>query len=158
MSRYTKMLGGVSPSTSAGKRAADIVAALAPPPRDGAPDALARLEREQQPALNASAMSLLPWVGGGAVGAYLWKDHRVLGFLAGGALASTVGPIYKGGPERRRALARLGIDAAGILGSLKFQKHPILGWIGGVLAGSIVASLVPGTFTYEQRTKWRSAA
>lgn len=142
MRKYVDVMGHVSPSAKSVTKAADIVAALAPPKQD-LPKALAKKE-PPKPSAGQLVSSLLPGVAGGAAGAYLWKKHRVLGFLAGHAVGSTAYPIYRGrGDERKRALYQLGVEGAGVAGALYYKKHPVVGWLGGVVAGSLVSALMP---------------
>jgi hypothetical protein len=141
--RYANILGNVSPSARGVSRAADIVAALAPPP-SGSSTAL--VPQSPRPTTKEIALDVLPGLGGGVVGALSWKRHRVLGFLLGHALAATAVPLYRGhGNERKRALCQLGVEGAGIGGALLWKDHPVLGWIGGIMLGTGVTMLIPGS-------------
>lgn len=149
--RTMHVLGNISPTMTGARRASDILAALAPPPAEEAtpPKALAKLEppkTEMRQSPGAAALGLAPGLVGAAVGAVMWSDHRVLGALAGHALASNAYPIVKGDSvERTRALCGLGVEAAGIGGALLWENHPVLGWGLGVIAGSIATSFVPNS-------------
>lgn len=77
---------------------------------------------------------------GGGVGAYFWKRHRVLGFVAGSAAGSSIPCLLK--KDWRGAADVLIPDAAAIGGSLAWKKHPILGFIGGLVVGSVVEPVV----------------
>jgi hypothetical protein len=155
---YADILGDASPTVRSGQRVAEIVAALAPPVRsddvDGdtppapATTALVKIEPKSEPI--GPLMPFVPGLIGGAVGAVAWKKHRVLGFLAGHAVAASAIPIARGyGDERRRALFQLGIEGAGIGGALLLKKHanlnPALGWAVGILGGVAVTALIPGS-------------
>jgi hypothetical protein len=104
------------------------------------------------------ALALVPGVIGAGVGALVWKDHRLLGALAGHAVASTAVPIWRGGAERKRGLCQLGIEGAGVVGALLWEKHPVVGWLGGVTAGALVTAFVPGSPAQKAykdlKTKW----
>lgn len=92
------------------------------------------------------AAVLVPGVGGGLAGLALWREHRVLGFLAGDSLGMNAYRLYRGDPgDRALALCNLGAAGAGIAGSLMTPKHPFWGWVGGFLLGSAVTALVPGS-------------
>lgn len=96
---------------------------------------------------NMFTRRVLPAVGGGAVGAYFWKKHRLLGFLAGMAVGDVAMPLFNGSSdERKSALKRVGVEGAAVVGSLYFGNH-FPKWFGsksvpkvaGYLAGGIVA-------------------
>lgn len=131
------------------RHAADIVAAMAPPARPAAnPDAeaLVPAAHEATPSVGKSLKAMAPGLAGAAAGALLWKKHRVLGLLAGHALASNAVPLYKSsGKERTTILCRLATEGAGIGGALLWKDHRILGWIGGMLTGFVASSFVSGT-------------
>ena len=155
MKSYADILGASSPTARSGQRVAEIVAALAPPTRtegDGdsaapATTALVKVEPKHEP-IGPMAMPLVPGIIGGAIGAVAWKKHRVLGFLAGHAIAANALPIARGyGDERKRALYQLGIESAGIGGAFLLKKHmnPALGWAVGILGGVAVTAFIPGS-------------
>lgn len=147
MSKYATILGSASPTFGGAKRAYDIVAALAPP-SSAETQALAKAG-EQSPSVTSrvfgAATGAVPWVAGGAAGAFLWKKHRVLGFMAGGAVATNVMGLYRGGVERSDAMWNLGIEGAAIGGALMMEDHPVLGYLGGLVAGHAVASFFPSS-------------
>jgi hypothetical protein len=138
---YVRILGDISPTARGANRAADIVAALAPPK---AKNALVPAG-QQAPTFKKAAMAIVPGVVGAVAGAMLWKRHRILGAVAGHAVVSTAMPIYHGGDGRVRALWQLGIEGAGIASSLHFKRHPFLGWLGGTVGAAGVAALVPNS-------------
>jgi len=159
--RALDLLSGISPSAAGSRRVADVVAALTPPspaagsPAAGPPAHSAPEEHEKLTAGKA-ALAIVPGVGGGVLGSYLWKKHRVLGFLGGHAVGSVVYPMIRNhGNDRRKALAQLGVEGMGIGGALAWKKHPVLGWLGGVIVGSIASTFVPGTSANEEWKKFR---
>lgn len=82
-------------------------------------------------------LSLGVGLAGSVVGALLWKDHRVLGFLGGGSAAGAVVALA----HKRFALAAdVAIPAAAaVAGSYYWQKrYPQHGNLGGV-AGYVLA-------------------
>lgn len=108
--------------------------------------------RKSEPRFLSPAMksSFLPGVVTGAAGAYMWKKHRVLGFLMGDAIGARAYQIYRG-DNRKGAVADIAAAGAGVAGSLYWKKHPVLGWIGGSLAGAVVTSFVEGSTAYKIR-------
>lgn len=168
MKSYADILGESSPTIRSGKRVAEIVAALAPPTRaegDGEPSstpgaAIVKVEPKGEP-IGPMVAPFVPGFIGGAVGAVTWKEHRVLGFLAGHAIAANAIPITRGyGDERRRALYQLGIEGAGIGGALLLKKHmhPVFGWAVGILGGVAVTALIQGSPANEGFKKIRANA
>lgn len=154
--RYTDVLGSVSASAKSAAHAAEIVAALAPPPvkldvaggEDTAHAAMVAAKPAPSSSVVGSAFALAPGLIGGGVGAYAWKEHRVLGFLAGHAIAQNARPILRGSDaERRNAYCLLGVEGAGIAGAMLLKKymHPVFGWMLGTLAGVAASSFVPGS-------------
>lgn len=100
------------------------------------------------------AYTILPGAAVGIAGVALWKNHRVLGFLAGDALGVNAYRLYRGqGDDRARALSNLGVAATSISGSLMWKKHPFWGWVLGFVAGSVVTSFVPGSNAYKLKTE-----
>lgn len=154
MSRYVDMLGAVSPSARTGKRAYDILAALTPPPKPEATTALARPESAAT-TVKRRLSELAPGMIGGAAGATLWSDHRVLGFLLGLAIGDSAADIKRG--DTKKAACELGVAVAGIAGSLWAHKHlkwhPALGWVAGEAAGMVATSFVPGSPAKAQLNK-----
>jgi hypothetical protein len=148
MKRYASILGSSSSTVMGAKRAADIVAALAPPAKPNV--ALVKPDDKPKESVGSIVMSLVPGAVGGLAGYMLWHKHPVLGALGGFALGFNAMGVYKGGAERTRALGRLGVDAAGIGAALMWKKHPVWGWIGGKLAGTIASSFVSGTVAHDE--------
>lgn len=145
---YAKILGAVSPTARGAGRAYDIVAALSPPAKpEGDSTALARVVPKEEPHESPwrVALGLAPGLVGGAVGAFVWKRHRVLGFLTGHALSSNALPIFHGGMERTEALHRLGIEGAGVGGALLGGAHPVWGWFAGTAVGLAASAMLPGS-------------
>lgn len=152
MGKYGDMLGAISPSAMGVRHAADVVAALTPPTRSGTEIAKAD---EPTPSVSRSVLALVPGVLGAGVGALTWKKHRVLGAVAGHAVASTALPIIRGGADRKRALCQLGVEGAAVVGSLMWEEHPILGFCAGLLTGAAASALVPGSAANDMWRKWR---
>lgn len=85
--------------------------------------------------------SIAPGVVAGAVGAYGWEKHRVLGFFAGEAVGANAYSVVKGSStERRNALCNVASTGAAVAGSLAWKKHPVWGFILGGLAGSVATN------------------
>lgn len=127
-------------------------AATVPPSVDAAATALTK--REEKPALARRVLThrLLPGVAGAGAGAFFWKKHRWLGALAGLSVGDNAYRLWKGdGDDRKGAVADMGVTAAGIAASLYFKKHPVLGFLGGALVGSGIASFVPGSTAHQIR-------
>lgn len=143
MRRYVDAVGNVSPSVNTASHVADIVQAMTPPPKDETGTAIVPITSAKKKSPTEMAMKIAPGIVAGAVGAYAWKEHRLLGFLAGHALGSVAVPLYKG--QRTKPLARLGVEAAGIAGALLYKRHPVAGWVLGVASGLVVASFIPGS-------------
>lgn len=152
MATYTELLGNISPTAQGARRAADIVAALAPPDENKT----ALVKKEQTTAAKSAALSMVPGVVGAGVGALVWGEHRVLGALAGHAVASNALPLLRGGAARKRALCRLAVEGAGVVGALVFEKHPVIGWVAGIAAGVAVTAFVDGSPTRELWNKLQS--
>lgn len=139
---FAELLGEVSATAQGGRRVADIVAALTPPPSDGT---TAIAKAEAPPSTSRAVLSIVPGAIGAGAGALLWSRHRVLGAVAGHAVATTAVPILRGGPDRRRALCQLGVEGAAIAGSLLWDEHPVLGFGLGALGGVVATAFVPGS-------------
>jgi len=159
---YFDRLGEISSSMKGAKRASDLVAALMPPPApthvhgDAAPGAAAAAivpaapaaVTKTGPSLGHAAIAFAPTLVGGAAGALAWKKHRVLGFLAGQSLAYNGAALLKGDAEQRKeAMYQVAVEGSGIAGALYLKKymHPALGWFAGILAGTAVTSMLPGS-------------
>ena len=162
MRRYVDILGGISPTVGHGKRVADVVAALTPPPKDvmyGAPAAsgapvgnpgvaLVKTGPSKAEIMKEAAVQLVPGVGVGLAGAFVGSKlgHPVLGFLGGAAIGSNALTIYKGGPDRRKAICRLGVESAAIGAVLATDRgHPIVRYVIGGILGGIASAFVPGS-------------
>lgn len=126
------------------RRVGDIVAALAPPVSVSArTNGIAKKEAKHESAGKA-AMGLLPGAAGAAAGAYLFPDHWPLALLGGYAVGHSVSPLFKGGAERKDALAELLVTGAGIAGALLWDKAwytQVAGFLGGSLLGGIGVGL-----------------
>ena len=166
MPTYMERLGMMSPTAGGAKRAADIVAALRPPSRQrisGAETALDKLAKEPPPgSWSAHLLGWAPGLVGLGIGAYVVKDHWILGALGGHAIGSNIVPIVKGGQERTDALCRLGVDGAAILGALWLQEDSsdyvksVLGYVGGSVAGLVATGLlVKSSPARQQYDAWR---
>lgn len=133
---------GMNPVANQARGAADIVAALLPPSNvnpQGAPPA-------PKASVGKMLLSFAPGVLGAAVGYKMVKRHRVLGALGGLAVGAAAIPLVKGGGDNRtRALAMLGVAAAGTAGSLLLKKHNVLGYVGGTALGIGATMLLPQT-------------
>ncbi len=151
MSKYQSILGSSSTAQGLG-RAGTLVAAMTPP---------AKKDVGTPPAPSAKttmklATTMVPGLAVGGVGAYMWKKHRVLGFLAGHALGSNAKGVWDGGSDRRKALGSLAVEGAGVGGALMWKKHPVLGFLAGSLTGVVASVLVPGTYAHDEWVKWRA--
>ena len=147
---YSEILGNVSPTIMGAARAADVVAALAPPPAAEGTTAMVKKE-EPAPTMTQAVVGVTPGVLGAVAGAFMWRKHWVLGGLAGHALASNAMPMWRGGKERKRAFYNLAVEGTGIAGALYFKKHPVVGWLGGILAGSVATSFFSDSPAAESR-------
>ena len=143
MRQYLNSVASVSPTFGAADRAYDVVSALIPPtPKAGS---VVTPTTESKPSFTKSLVHFVPSAVGLAAG-YLftpYKKHRVLSALAGHAIVYSGYTFYKG--DKKRALCEAAVEGAGILGALKFKRSPVLGWVGGILAGSVVTSFVDGS-------------
>lgn len=83
-----------------------------------------------------------------AVGAVLavmrYKKHKVLAAISGAAIGASIMPIVKDasvipGENRKTALLHLGVIGAAVYGSLRYRKHPALGYVGAGVAAGLVA-------------------
>lgn len=114
--------------------------------------AAAELQKSEPKMLSHSMKtSFLPGILAGGAGAYAWKGHRVLGFIAGDAVGSRLYELYKGG-NRKGNLADLAMTGGAVYASLHYKKHPILAFLGGALAGGVVTSFIEGSSAYRIRT------
>jgi hypothetical protein len=145
---YTDLIGAASSTGRTASRIAGVAAALAPPPPPTPGAAMVPVAPQHQTeSIGEFAWSVAPSVAGGAVGAYAWRRHRVLGFLAGSAVVSNASGLYSGGDARTHALHRLGIEGAGIVGALQSKRplYQVGGWLAGTVLGMIASYYVPGS-------------
>ena len=77
-------------------------------------------------------------LGCGAVGAALWRNHRVLGFLGAAALGSNAHAVATGHREWKDAARRLGKHVVATGGALALTSHPAIGYIGGAVAADLL--------------------
>jgi ammonia channel protein AmtB len=80
---------------------------------------------------------------GGIAGYVLWKKHPVVGVFSGMAVGGAGVTAATGKPVH--GAAHLGSAAAAAYCSLKWQKHPALGYILGSLAASVALNVAAGT-------------
>ncbi len=144
---------GYSPTASSGRRAADFIAALAPPPAGAA--AVVKSDSMIHPKVKLAGLALIPSVVGAAAGAYVWKKHRILGGIAGMSVAPNVLRLIKSG-ERVKALCSIGATGVGVMGSLKWKRHPILGFVAGEVVGLVASAFVPGSDMNDAYHAWRA--
>ena len=76
-------------------------------------------------------------IGGLSVGAWYWKKHRVLGGIVGASLGRNV-PALLRPAERNSAACNLGATAVAVAAARYFPKHPIIGFLGGLVASEAV--------------------
>ena len=78
-------------------------------------------------------------IAGGAIGLLGWRRHRVLGALGGLALGRNGYAFVKKEISWREAAESLVPHGAAIAGSLSFQSHPAIAYVGfGVLASAAI--------------------
>ena len=102
--------------------------------------AATRKQEVQRAAANLGGSAAL-----GIIGALLWRDHRVLGFLGASALGHSAFSVAS--KDYAGAVGTFGTTAAGIGGSLLWKNHPILGFLVGEVAGNTIMAAIPGTQT-----------
>lgn len=134
---YSDAFAGCSPTIMGLNQVADIVAAVTPPA--GTPP----VAQVSQPSLVSKVSRFAPGLAGAGAGGYAWKKHRVLGALLGHAVVQSGYDYMKG--RKREALCQLAVEGAGVGGALYYKKHPVLGWLGGVVAGAVATYFVPGS-------------
>lgn len=100
------------------------------------------------------AAFLLADLAGAVAGAVLWKQHRVLGFLAGGSAVGGAISLVRG--RVGSAALTMVPTAAGVAASLYWPKHPALGFILGHVGGSAVT--VPTVFATDDNFKKQLAS
>lgn len=150
MKNYMDIITGASPTARGAARAADIVAALAPPAKSSA---VATSAAHSSESFTGKLVRFVPGVAGAGVGFFAWKKHRVLGALAGHAVVGSAYEFYKG--DRTKAVCDLAVEGAGVAGALWYKKRPWAGWLGGVLAGAVATYFVPGSPIKDQVAKLR---
>ena len=100
----------------------------------------------------ALVKTIVPAAVGGVAGFMVWKQHPVLGFLAGESLGvNALRFVRNQGDDRTRAACNFGVTAAGVAGSLMWKKHQVLGFVLGLAAGVVATSFVPGSNAYKLR-------
>jgi hypothetical protein len=120
----------------------DITIGAVPPP---ASTVLTHVRSPNERLARAMVYEALPGMGTGILGAFLWKNHRVLGFFGGGHLGASVYPMINGEPVR--ALVGLGVGGAGVAGSLAWKNHPFWGYVLGSLGASALSAIIPSKYT-----------
>lgn len=140
LKNYSDAIAGVSPTILGVHRAADIVAAMTPPANAPAVPAVAPAP---QSSMFAKAKGFAPGLVGAGVGAYAWKKHRILGAVLGHAAACSGLEFYRG--DKKKALCDMAVEGAAVAGALHFKKSPVLGFVGGLLAGAAATYFVPGS-------------
>lgn len=87
-------------------------------------------------------------IGAAAVGAgagyYFWRKHKWLGASGGAALGFAAERLATGA-DVKGVLADVGAAGLGVVGGLKYKKHPFVGWLLGTVLGQVAASFVPGS-------------
>lgn len=88
---------------------------------------------------------------GAAAGAYWFRKrghnrpylggHPILGGIAGASLGRNLPALLKPA-QRGAALRNLIVTGAGIAASLYFKKRPVVGFVGGAVAGGVVTHFV----------------
>lgn len=150
MANYSTILGDVSSTAGGVGRAASVVAALAPPAKKGEVAKAAPASG----GVVSSVKAFAPGAIGAVAGLYLWKKHRVLGAVAGHAVGSNAMDLVKG--DRRHAVGQLLVEGGAVMGSLKYGKRPVLGFVGGAVVGAVVSAFVPGTAVNGYYHNWRN--
>lgn len=115
------------------------VALASPPPKDQPqqPVSVSKKDLQKQYAVAAAAA---------IAGAVLWKEHRVLGFLAGGAVGDAGYRVWRNkGDDRNDAMYMVGVTAAAVGGSMVYKQQPALGYVGGMVAGLGAAYFLPNS-------------
>lgn len=137
MKKYSDALSGCSTTVLGVHRAADIVAALTPPPDSGAP-----APAKPEP-VAGKVVRFVPGLVGAGIGATVWREHRVLGALSGYA-AVNAGYAYTQG-QKKKAVCQLVVEGSGVAGALMWKKRPVLGWLSGIAAGAAATYFVKGS-------------
>lgn len=124
------------------KHAADIVAALTPPPRVEGGE-VSTQSQASKPSLLRPVAHVVPAITGGAAGIYLWRTHRVLGGISGLVVGNSLLDLYKGDhKDKVAAYCWLGAVAAGVVGTKILQRSPVKGYLLGAAAGAAATAFV----------------
>lgn len=75
---------------------------------------------------------------GAVIGAYLWRDHRVLGGLGGLAVGTAVSNLASDNPMT--AVSNVACAGAGVVAALAWKRHPALGFAGASIGTGVVLS------------------
>lgn len=131
-------LGNISPVFGAAAQATNLVSSALPATGTA-------VVAPPKPSFTKELVKFAPRLGGAAAGAYVWKKHRILGAVIGNAFGQAGYEFYKG--NKTAALCELVVDGAAVFGALKYKggKSPLVGFVGGLLAGSIATYFVPGS-------------
>lgn len=140
--KYAQALYGISPTARGVGHVSDIILGLAPPAPAGT-TAIAPVHTGEP--ITKKLVKFVPHAVGLVAGYSLWKKHRYLGALAGHAAINSGYEFYKG--DKKKALCELAVEGAGIIGALKYSggRKPVVGWLLGVVAGSIATYFVEGS-------------
>lgn len=148
---------GVAPAGAGVKRATDIVAALAPPDKKADPGT-AMVPAKQSPPLSAAVKTVVPGAVG-AVGGYLVGKryrHPILGALLGHAVADGAYKMVRGATASAVA-CDVAVEGAGVAGALMWKKHPVVGYLTGVIAGVAgMIAFVPNSPQRIRYDRWKS--
>jgi hypothetical protein len=143
-------ISNVVPSASILGGVADVAASLAPPPGAGTAKT-AMVVSPAEPLTDKLKKYAVP-AAGIVGGALLWKKHRVLGAVAGHAVAYA----WAHRDDKKRVMCDLVVEGAGIAGALYHKKipgakkSPVVGFVMGVAAGLVGTYFVDGSPAKEQ--------
>lgn len=140
---YSQLVRNISPATDTALGAVEVLGAAG-----GAMVAVAKNDAVAKQA-EADRMgrffeSFGVGIAGGVLGAFLWKKHRVLGFMGGHSLAYNATEVYLGG-AKSDALYSVGVGGLSIASSLHFKRHPFWGYVGANVLAESTLAFVPGT-------------
>jgi ATP-dependent protease ClpP protease subunit len=62
--------------------------------------------------------------------------------------------LYHG--DKKKAACNLAVEGAAVYGALRYRKHPVLGYLGGMAAGLAATYFVPGSPSREAYDEWKS--
>lgn len=134
--KYVDGIDAVTGATRTIARLADVLGAEAMvAPKAGGLTKFLTSARDQVPADIKDGTGTLV---GAVVGALLWRDHRVLGALAGASVGRNAPALIKG-DQRRMAVCNLGITGAATIGALTLRRNPVVGFVLGWLGGGALA-------------------